>query len=78
MTASRIGLTIALVTLALDQASKLWFLFGYDLRVHQPLVLAPFLEFIVVWNRGISYGLFQQESDLGRWILILLSLRRFG
>jgi signal peptidase II len=74
MTASRIGLTIALVTLALDQASKLWFLFGYDLRVHQPLVLAPFLEFIVVWNRGISYGLFQQESDLGRWILILLSL----
>jgi signal peptidase II len=74
MTASRLGLTIALVTLALDQASKLWFLFGYDLRIHQPLVLAPFLEFIVVWNRGISYGLFQQESDLGRWILILLSL----
>jgi signal peptidase II len=74
MTASRLGLTIALVTLVLDQASKLWFLFGYDLRIHQPLVLAPFLEFIVVWNRGISYGLFQQESDLGRWILILLSL----
>ena len=74
MTASRLGLTIALVTLALDQASKLYLLFGYDLPLNQPVAVTSFLEFIVVWNRGISYGLFQQESDLGRWILILLSL----
>ena len=60
----------ALATLVLDQASKLYLLFGYDLPVREPVVLAPFLELIVVWNRGISYGLFQQDSELGRWLLL--------
>ncbi|KAA2235113.1 signal peptidase II [Salinarimonas soli] len=74
MTASRLGLAIAILTLVLDQASKLFLLFGYDLPANQPVTVARFLEFVVVWNRGISYGLFQQENDLGRWILIVLSL----
>ena len=29
-----------------------------------PWRLAPFADFVVVWNRGVSYGLFQQESVL--------------
>jgi signal peptidase II len=74
MTPARLGFLIALITLVLDQASKLHLLFVYDLPVREPLVLAPFLEFVVVWNRGISYGLFQQESDLGRWALTILSV----
>ncbi|WP_349370515.1 signal peptidase II [Salinarimonas sp.] len=70
------GLAIALVLaiFVLDQATKLWFLHGYDLRIHQPLTLAPFAELVVVWNRGISYGLFQQETELGRWILVVGSV----
>jgi len=28
----------------------------------------------VVWNRGISYGLFQQDSEFGRWALVALSV----
>jgi len=67
------GATIALGTLALDQASKLYLLFGYVLPVRDPLVLAPFLELVVVWNRGISYGLFQQHTEIGRWLLIAVS-----
>ncbi len=74
MSASRLGALVALATFVLDQASKQWLLFVHDLPNHQPITLAPFLEFIVVWNRGISYGLFQQEGDLGRWLLIGLSL----
>jgi signal peptidase II len=27
-----------------------------------------------VWNRGISYGLFQQETEVGRWALLAISL----
>lgn len=69
-----LALGIVAAVFALDQATKLFFLFVYDLRVHQPLVLAPFAEFIVVWNRGISYGLFQQETELGRWLLVAGSL----
>ncbi len=36
--------------------------------------LAPFVKLIMVWNRGISYGLFQQNSDFGRWVLIAVSI----
>jgi len=64
----------ALVTLALDQTSKLYLLFGYELPLKEPVVLAPFLELIVVWNRGISYGLFQQDSELGRWALFAVMI----
>jgi signal peptidase II len=74
MIPARLGLVLALVTLALDQASKLYLLFGYDLPVREPLILASFLELIVVWNRGISYGLFQQDSELGRWVLLAVMI----
>jgi signal peptidase II len=68
------SLLIAAFILVLDQASKLGLLFVYDLPLREPLVLAPFLEFITVWNRGISYGLFQQHSETGRWVLIGVTL----
>ena len=74
MTPARLGFLVAVLTLALDQASKLYLLFVTELPIRDPIVLAPFLELIVVWNRGISYGLFQQGSDIGRWGLVALSL----
>jgi signal peptidase II len=75
MTSSaRFGLLIALATLALDQVSKLGLLFVYDLPVKEPVVVAPFLDLMVVWNRGISYGLFQQHTELGRWVLLGISV----
>lgn len=64
------GLVALVVTLVADQASKLYFLYVYDLPLHDPLELGRFVTFTVVWNKGISYGLFQQASELGRWILV--------
>ncbi|MBB2963592.1 signal peptidase II [Methylobacterium sp. R2-1] len=74
MTPFRFGLIAALATLVLDQASKLWLYFGTDLVMTQPWRLAPFADFVVVWNRGVSYGLFQQEGGFGRWLLVGVSL----
>ena len=74
MTPFRSGLAALLATLVLDQASKLWLYFGTDLVLTQPWRLAPFADFVVVWNRGVSYGLFQQEGGLGRWLLVGISL----
>ena len=74
MSPARLGLWAALVTLVLDQATKLYTLFWFDLPVREPVRLAPFLDLIVVWNRGISYGLFQQSTELGRWFLIAVSI----
>jgi signal peptidase II len=45
-----------------------------DIARTQPIRVTPFFELILVWNRGISYGLFQQHSELGRWLLIVFSL----
>ncbi|WP_299480524.1 signal peptidase II [uncultured Roseibium sp.] len=67
-------LSIALVGLLLDQASKLWLLFVFDLGTNGPVALLPFLDIVLVWNRGVSYGLFQQNSDLGRWLLVALTV----
>lgn len=69
------GLLVALVTLILDQVTKHWILDGLKLTEDgAPIVLAPFAELKFVWNRGISYGLFQQGTDLGRWALVVMSL----
>jgi signal peptidase II len=72
--AAILGFSAAVVTLILDQATKLYTLFVYDLPVKEPVEFAPFINLIVVWNRGISYGLLQQHSDLGRWVLIVISI----
>lgn len=66
---SRLVTIVALAGLALDQASKLWLLFGYELGAKGAVALTPFFDLVLVWNRGISYGLFQQHDTLGRWLL---------
>jgi signal peptidase II len=72
--AAILGFSAALITLILDQVTKLYSLFVYDLPVKEPVEFAPFINLIVVWNRGISYGLFQQNSEIGRWGLIVISI----
>lgn len=72
--AAMLGFSAALVTLILDQASKLYTLFVFELPLKEPVEFGPFINLIVVWNRGISYGLFQQDGSLGRWILIVVSI----
>lgn len=74
MTPSRLGALVGVATLVLDQATKLWLLLVVDIAARQPIALGPFVDILLVWNRGISYGLFQQESALGRWLLIVGSL----
>jgi signal peptidase II len=39
--------------------------------VRGPLVLIPgLLDFIQTWNRGVSFSLFWQDGDKGRYVLI--------
>jgi signal peptidase II len=66
---TRFGLAVAVVACALDQASKLYLLFVYDLADH-PLRLGPFFDFVLTKNTGISYGLLQTQGELGAWLLL--------
>ncbi len=63
------GLAVAAVVCVLDQASKLYLLFVYDLAAN-PTRLGPFFDFVLTKNTGISYGLFSGGGDLGRWVLL--------
>ncbi|WP_417666625.1 signal peptidase II [Roseibium sp.] len=71
---SRLVFWIALAGLVLDQASKLWLLHGFDLAQAGPVAVLPVLDIVLVWNRGISYGLFQQDGELGRWLLAAVTV----
>jgi signal peptidase II len=55
----RLGMVLALAVLALDQAHKLTMLFHYDMQEREVWPVLPFLDIVLVWNRGISYGLLQ-------------------
>ena len=35
-------------------------------------VVLALVVLLLAWNRGISYGLFQQGTDLGRWFLVVI------
>src|SRR5262249_59469099 len=67
---TRFGLVVAAVVCALDQALKLWLIFVYELGDKGLVRLAPGIYLVLTWNTGISYGLFPQDGDAGRWILI--------
>ncbi|MGE0226178.1 MAG: signal peptidase II [Acetobacteraceae bacterium] len=55
---------MALVVLAADQASKWWVLSVLDLPALRHVELLPVLSLTMVWNYGITFGLF---NGLGEW-----------
>ncbi len=67
---TRFGLAVALVIAVLDQASKLYLLFVFDLGARGSVAVLPFVDFVLTKNTGISYGLFQQDGPLGQWVLL--------
>jgi signal peptidase II len=65
---SALGLSIAALTVIADQATKWCMLAVLDIDQKQIVTVAPFLDLVMVWNKGISYGLFQQ-GDAGQYLL---------
>ncbi len=56
-----------------DRASKWWIVHKLDLPSLQDVAVLPFFSLTMVWNRGISMGLFQAGDDFGKWLLIILT-----
>src|ERR1700737_3341139 len=73
-----LGLAVGLTTAAIDQATKLWLLYVFDIRAKVPVRITPFLGLVLVWNKGISYGLFQQEGAFGQWALLAIKAAAIG
>jgi signal peptidase II len=59
----RPGVIAGLAALALDQASKLWLLFVFDIAHRGAVKVTPFFDLVLAWNVGISFGWFQTDSQ---------------
>lgn len=69
----RLGLGIALAVLILDQVTK-WLIVDIVMNPPQVIALGPFLDIVMAWNRGVSFGMFNQESAWNAPVLSLLAL----
>ena len=68
------GLVTAILVLAADQASKWWILHGLDLPQVGQVFILPVLNFTMVWNRGVTFGLLTGHSALAHVALALFAL----
>ena len=66
----RAGIIAAVITLILDQASKLWLLFSFDLARRGVVKVTPFFDLVLAWNVGISFGWFQSDSPTAQLALM--------
>lgn len=66
-------LLVVLITIVLDQASKNWILYGLQLPSLRQVKISPIFSLSMVWNKGVSFGIFYSEG-IGRWLLTLFSL----
>jgi signal peptidase II len=66
----RLGLIAATIVLILDQASKLWLLFVFDIARRGAVAVAPFFDLVLAWNTGISYGWFSESGPTGQAIML--------
>ncbi|MDZ4790992.1 MAG: signal peptidase II [Hyphomicrobiales bacterium] len=71
---SAFGLAIAALVFAVDQAHKYWMIHVYEIAKRGKVSVAPYLDLVMVWNPGVSYGLLPQNSANGKLVLIGLSL----
>jgi signal peptidase II len=72
-----IGFVSAIVALVLDQATKLVLLYGFHFREMMPgsaIPVLPFFNLVMVWNPGVSYGLFPAHGLWGTALLALFSV----
>jgi signal peptidase II len=70
----RLGIIVAIVTVALDQASKLWLLYGFDIGHRGTVKVTPFFDLVLAWNIGISFGWFQNDNAAAQSALMAVKV----
>ncbi|MEM9029143.1 MAG: signal peptidase II [Pseudomonadota bacterium] len=66
---SALGLGMAVVVVLVDQVHKWWMINVYEIAEKGRVSVTSFLDLVFVLNKGISYGLFTQDSQGGQLML---------
>ena len=68
-----IGAAVAVIAVALDQLSKTWIL---ESVMNPPRIIeiTPFFNIVLAWNRGVSFGMFNDHGESGPLILTALAV----
>jgi signal peptidase II len=66
----RLGLVVAATVVVLDQLTK-WAILTW---LERAIALTPFFNLVVVWNRGVSFGMLHSDGVLAPWLLSGLAL----
>jgi signal peptidase II len=65
------GLAMLLAVLLADQASKAWVLYGLHLPERGVVIVLPVLNFAMVWNHGVTFGIL--AGDNAKVLLIVVA-----
>lgn len=66
---SPLVLGVAALVFAVDQAHKWWMLEIYRIAEKSPVRVTSFFDLVMVWNKGVSYGLFATHQQA--WLIAL-------
>ena len=69
----RLGLGVALAVMVVDQISK-WWIVSTVMTPPRVIPITPFFNLVMGWNKGISFGLFNNDSPLNALILPAVAL----
>lgn len=66
---SGLALAVLAATFVIDQIHKFWMIYVYDIASKGSVAVSPYLDLVFVKNVGISYSLFNQDSQIGQYLL---------
>ena len=67
----RLGIIVAFIVIVFDQITKK---IATKYLESEILIISDFLNFVLVYNKGISFSMFETQSLLGPWIFSLIAL----
>lgn len=69
-----LGLLVLMLSLSVDQVSKYWILYGLNLPEKGSVYVLPFLNFTMVWNHAVTFGMFGGVGNAGRILFSVIAL----
>lgn len=69
---SRLGMSLFAVILISDQITKQLVL--ASIERFELIEVTSFFNLVLVWNTGVSFGMFQNDGTTGRWLLVALAI----